>query len=681
LKMALKTIALCVVLSLTFSYGAVVPLQEDALFDMLQSFLIQPDEFATSLGMTRVKRSAFDKEFKFDALGLQIQIKYLDPNNQLKGGQAVITIDNLKRFIKRARSTKVKLTINFDSGATPRDGLFKMSIDYELHHANLEKGTLNVERRMDGGMWKTDVSITSSKPGVQLIPGFVMSLKSDRRTMMEGTVSSQDGHKYDIKADRVPGKKVHAVITGAGKTYTIDGVVDQAQKSAQITIDANGLKYKIDLDMDDSGDAYKFKADLNLGRAGTYNVEWDGKKDMTSSSAKVLFNGRNFASVKMMGKVDPAAQNFKYEVRYSIVGAGDGKLRLSMKGGDTKEMKVQYLPNNGLDLKIKITRELHSDASRHIQAEVTRGGEKYLEYKNDIIPTNNPDSYELKVDSQFDMSEKSMLYPVFCNYGCFKTRTMHAKLFVQKDKAYKFSLDVELTKDGNKVLNMEINSRNNPYVLKIVAPRILPKILPTGRESIEFEADHNPGNYLRIKSNTNILKSFKIEKIDGNMRRVELNGKELVKAGLSQADNSISQTTTLPDGRSLTTTISWQTDNLYRNKVNFKLDSTERKLNADLDWDINPNIAMKVDAKGENARWGKYALMRDIKVSTSRSKFNAEWVGHSTFPNAPWPSPVSTEVKASVDTRSRDYTFMVKKAVAGSTYGLTLQNGRLSVNL
>jgi len=385
----------------------------------------------------------------------------------------------------------------------------------------------------------------------------------------------------------------------------------------------------------------------------------------------------------MGGKVDPAAQNFKYEVRYSIVGAGDGKLRLSMKGGDTKEMKVQYLPNNGLDLKIKITRELHSDASRHIQAEVTRGGEKYLEYKNDIIPTNNPDSYELKVDSQFDMSEKSMLYPVFCNYGCFKTRTMHAKLFVQKDKAYKFSLDVELTKDGNKVLNMEINSRNNPYVLKIVAPRILPKILPTGRESIEFEADHNPGNYLRIKSNTNILKSFKIEKIDGNMRRVELNGKELVKAGLSQADNSISQTTTLPDGRSLTTTISWQTDNLKRNKVNVKLDGTERKLNADLDWDMtNPsNIVMKVDAKGENARWGKYALMRDIKVSTSGSKFNAEWVGHSTFPNAPWPSPVSTEVKASVDTRSRDYTFMVKKAVAGSTYGLTLQNGRLSVNL
>merc|ERR1711973_526961 len=639
LKMVSKPVALCVVLSLTFSYGEAVPQQEDALFDMVQSFLIQPDEFATSLGMTRVKRSAFDKDFKFDALGLQVQIKYIDPSNQLKGGQAVITIDNLQKFVKRARSTFVKLTIDFDSGASPKDGLFKMKVDYELHHSNVEKGTFEVERKMDGGLWKTDVSVKSgNNAAIKLIPVFAVSLESDRQTMMEGTYSSERGNNYNIKVDRTPGKKIHAVITGNGRTYTIDGVLDKAQKNVQINIDANGLKYKIDLDMDDSGDSYGFKANINLGGAGSYNVELDGKKDMSSAGLKVLFNGRNFANVKMMGKADPAKGNLKYEVRYSVVGAGDGKLRFSLKGGNEKELKVQYLPNNGLDLKIQMTRQLHSDASRHLRAEVTRGGEKYLEYKNDIIPTYNADSYELKVDSQFDMSEKSMLYPAFCNYGCFKTRTMHSKLFVEKAKPYKFSLDVELTKDGVKVLNMEINSRNNPYIFKINAPRILPKILPTGRESIEFEADHNPGQYLRIKSNTNVLKSFKIEKMAGDMRRVELNGKELVKAGFSQADNSISQTTTLPDGRSLTTTISWQTDNLYRNKVN---------------------------AKGENARWGKYALMRDIKVSTSGSKFNAEWVGHSTFPNAPWPSPVSTEVKASVDTRSRDYTFMVKKAVAG----------------
>merc|ERR1712107_321054 len=193
-----------------------------------------------------------------------------------------------------------------------------------------------------------------------------------------------------------------------------------------------------------------------------------------------------------------------------------------------------YLPKNGLDLKTQFERELHSDQSRHIVAQCTRGGENYWHYKNDIIPTVSASSYEVKVDSEFDLSEKSALYPIFCKYECFKTRSMSAKLFVERATPYKFSMDVELKKDAQSVLTMEINSRNNPYIFKVNAPRILPKILPTGRQSIEFEADHKPGQYLKIKSNTNILKSFKIERMDGDMRRVELNGKELVKAGFTR---------------------------------------------------------------------------------------------------------------------------------------------------
>merc|ERR1712035_13084 len=180
---------------------------------------------------------------------------------------------------------------------------------------------------------------------------------------------------------------------------------------------------------------------------------------------------------------------------------------------------------------------------------------------------------------------------------------------------------------------------------------------------------------------TNVLKSFKIEKMAGNTRRVELNGKELVKAGYTQGDNSISQTTTLPDGRSLTTTISWETDNLQKNKVNVKLDGTERKLNADLSWDVtNPaNILMKVDAKGENARWGKYEIMRDIKMSSTGSKLKAAWTGNTSIAKAPFPSPIKTDVEAMVDLNSRDYTLKVNKNVAGKTYGLTVQNGRVSL--
>merc|ERR1712180_537820 len=338
---------------------------------------------------------------------------------------------------------------------------------------------------------------------------------------------------------------------GSDRKKMLQGTYSSDQGTYSINIDANGLKYKIDLDMDDNGASVDLKANINLGGAGSYNIELNGKKDMTAGGLKILLNGRNFASAKLMGKVDAANQSFKYEVRYSSVGIGEGKIRLSLKGGDKKELKFQYLPKNGLDLKIQFERELHSDQSRHIVAQCTRGGENYWLYKNDIIPTVSASSYEVKVDSEFDLSEKSALYPIFCKYGCFKTRSMSAKLFVERATPYKFSLDVELKKDAQSVLTMEINSRNNPYIFKVNAPRILPKILPTGRQSIEFEADHKPGQYLKIKSNTNILKSFKIERMDGDMRRVELNGKELVKAGFTKGDNSISQTTTLPDGRSL----------------------------------------------------------------------------------------------------------------------------------
>merc|ERR1712002_1155478 len=509
---------------------------------------------------------------------------------------------------------------------------------------------------------------------------FSMSTESDRKTKMTGTFT-RAGKTYTINVDRTPGKKIHAVIQGNGKKYIINGVLDKAAKTIVIDIDANGLKYKINVDFDMDGNKYVLKAAFNFGASGKYNVEFDAKKDKSEMNGKITFNDRNFANFKIKGKFD--ANGFKYEARYSAVGAGDGKIRIKVKTGATKELMFQYLPQNGLDLTLDAKRELHSDNSRHITAKVTRGGETYLQYQNDIVPTSTPTSYELKVDSTFDMSEKSKMYSMFCKYGCFKNRKMSAKLYVDMTAPQKFSLDIELTKDAQSVLTIEMNSRNNPYVFKIKAPRLLPKILPTGRQSIEFEADHKPGQYLKVKSNTNMIKTFSVTKVGGNTRKIELNGKELVKAGYTSSDNSISQTTTLPDGRSLTTTVTWESDNLKKNKVNIKLDGTERKLNADLSWDVtNPtNMVMKADAKGENKKWGKYELTRNLKITKSGTKFNAKMDGVSSIANAPWPSPVNTDIDISFDTNAKDYSIAVKKSAAGRNFGITLNNGRLSVNI
>jgi 5-hydroxyisourate hydrolase-like protein (transthyretin family) len=280
-------------------------------------------------------------------------------------------------------------------------------------------------------------------------------------------------------------------------------------------------------------------------------------------------------------------------------------------------------------------------------------------------------------------AKPALIYPVFCKYGCFKQRTMHAKLYVEKNSPAKLSLDIDLTKDSANVMTVAVNSRNNPYVFKIVAPRILPRILPTGRESIEFEADHSPGNYLRIKSNTNAISSFKIEKMDGETRRIELNGKELIKAGFTKGDNQITQTSTLPDGRSLTTTVSWETDSIKANKVHIKLDGTERNLDAHVEWDVTNAGAMvlKMNGKGQNARWGKYELTRDIKTSFTSSGINVDWKGDSSFQNSPWPSPVHTEITGNMDFNSNKFGMKMAKTVAGKTYALSVQDGKVNLEM
>jgi len=231
------------VLVAAVSHGAVVPVQEDALFDMVQSFLTGPDQYIDALGMSRVKRSTYDREFNIAALGAHVGVKFNDPSNKLKGGSADITIDNLKKLVKQAKSTKVVLKVKFDSGKSPKDGLFNMNVNYELHHGMVEKGSFSVNREKVGDKWVTKIdSKKDSKAGGQIIPGFSLSLKSDRKTSLVGEFSCDKGYKYEIDVDRVPGKKIHAVIKGNGKVYTVDGTLDKDGKTIDVVVDANGKK-------------------------------------------------------------------------------------------------------------------------------------------------------------------------------------------------------------------------------------------------------------------------------------------------------------------------------------------------------------------------------------------------------------------------------------------------------
>ena len=54
------------------------------MMGMVSNMIASPDAFATSLGMDRVKRSAWDKEFNLEKKGFSFKIKYNDPSNKAK---------------------------------------------------------------------------------------------------------------------------------------------------------------------------------------------------------------------------------------------------------------------------------------------------------------------------------------------------------------------------------------------------------------------------------------------------------------------------------------------------------------------------------------------------------------------------------------------------------------------
>merc|ERR1719385_246541 len=370
----------------------------------------------------------------------------------------------------------------------------------------------------------------------------------------------------------------------------------------------------------------------------------------------------------------------KAELRYIGMGKiGEGKLKFAV---NKEGFMFNYEPKTGLDLKISMKRVVTGKVVTW-EGLVTRNNEEYLKYDNKITRKATAAAYTIDAESKFHVSAKSKLHPVFCKYGCFNDRTMDAKIYVEKAKPHKFSVDVHLKKDNEEVLTIEMNTRNSPYVFKIFAPRILPKILPTKRESIEFSADHKPGQYIKVTSNTNAISSFSVEKTgNGEERKITLNGKELVRGSASRGNNEISNTIKLPDGKFLTTTIKWRDDDMQCNKVEVKLDGSERKLDAFMEWDVKKPAAMtfKLDVDGENTRWGKYQLKREGTFGAVNNKLTADWTGFSSFQNVPWPNPVNTKLNANLDFNTNDIVFSVSKEAAGKTVSMSYNNGRISID-
>ena len=147
--------------------------------DTLQDLVANPSPYMESFGIRSKRHAEVEdhtgfEEFPIPFLGAAVGVKYKDPSDHMKGGEAYFHIDDLQSHIPTAHSKMVKLHVKFDGGASAEDGLFNAQLDYHLEHKDgdgIEEGSLTIVREMRGGKWHTNIK-TEAHPfsGTPILP-------------------------------------------------------------------------------------------------------------------------------------------------------------------------------------------------------------------------------------------------------------------------------------------------------------------------------------------------------------------------------------------------------------------------------------------------------------------------------------------------------------------------------
>merc|ERR1719328_597396 len=383
-----------------------------------------------------IDRSGF-KQFPMPFIGAEVGIKYADPSNRAKGGEAYLEIQDLQSLVPQAKSKKVALHAKFEGGSSSTDGLFEMDLDYHFEHkdgSGVEEGSMEVKREKKGGMWKTEIE-TEAHPfsGTPIIPRRInhmsFELESDRATKLKGKYQNANMGR-DITWDivRQPGKSIKAIIVRGGVTSTIEGTLNRSGQDMDIII----------------------KADIR-------GVKYDGKISVKSASDKtnvvVDIKKGSESVVQLKSEVQVKGTKFRLRSKYSIMG---GKVAQG-------DFKANY-QNNKLTFEAppyKLEVELH--LGRSIKVEATKNGESMWTYETLREDKSNPNAIVWEANSKMTLNPASKLHKFIQDnypFGAFQTRTNNFKLFIDRHNRNfllrKFKINFDVVKDGNKVIDTNI---------------------------------------------------------------------------------------------------------------------------------------------------------------------------------------------------------------------------------
>merc|ERR1712013_183043 len=475
--------------------GAALPEVEnlDTVMEIVQEVVKKPESFMEALG-ARAKRETSPSGFKVFSLafiGAEVGIKYnsyLNPGEEdMRGGEVYLHIDDLQALIPTAKSKMVKLHAKFNSNVdlewTDVDStLLNFEVDYKLEHKSghgIEAGSFKVARKHTenskfvDGEWKflvksetvPFVPLPLLTPYSPVVPESISNVEFELTTgdILKGLrlekgfegklVNSETGQDYrwSVRMSNVEGKiaitlspPLMSTATNHTLEFKVGGSTPQ-EKTLDFNANIMGTPLTGKLLYKGHGSGQKERAQLKATITDGVEtlVDLSGQLD-GPFMAWTRMRLKNHKSKTGLYKIQREDEKITVEVGQRQYG-GIYKLLLWPRA-----YKIQAFDNNALMYSYQFNKEVDM----------------------------NPDTYELTLTSEMTLNPSSMLFQLlpYYNISSFQQGSSKFKIFIEKNNRNfilpKFRLEFEVDRDGVRVVDVRGNTVASPNSFSASIPSL-----------------------------------------------------------------------------------------------------------------------------------------------------------------------------------------------------------------
>ena len=459
-----------------------------------------------------------------------------------------------------------KFVVDVDSPNKFKDGLFNINIEYDINFQpfswnddSCDLGKVHCETKKVGEFYQITCTWRSNIDNERIAPQYLdqIDLKMDFSSKIIGGFQYFQSSANNVTFEIDLTNKDFYLMKGVyqynfeEQNYTFLGKVNITDLNSFLVVNVDDKKYVAmsnfwydQINRSSRGQVY-----WNFEPNNIFDFQFLARWDFSETSVKLLQNQENYLTAKFK-----PTDRYKYEMWSSglLIGEGEDHAVLLFRRG----IKFQYESHLGFIVDVTF------DLSRGLYHVLTRDdGMKTFEFQAGIDYTNDRYLIDLKSNVDWFIEEYGYLYRFFKRSNCLHCLSSfkaECNLTQQGRDNYTFDF-YTLQEDGQHIQKIHID-RQNFDKLKIDLSEDSINLISN---MLNYNQTFNGGlvvegerkqDLLKVYSNKDWFKTFLIQNIDGYMRKVELNGKELLKFGWkinTRADFQIWFDVKTPSGHSI----------------------------------------------------------------------------------------------------------------------------------